>query len=208
MKNTEQKILDAATNLFTAKGFLATTTKEIAEAANVSEMTLFRKFSTKQNLLTCIINPIINNLRITLINQAEILDAHSFFYQLLDDRMDMISRNESLVRMIVIEKTLGNLGESLDFPLIIFNELNNAVKLHFVKNNLLADSETIVRILIGLLLTHVVFPISPPYYELPNSERKVLLDSMLHHIFPNDGSVHNALPTGSDPNVIKLAFHK
>lgn len=190
MKNTEQRILDAASNLFTTKGFLATTTKEIAENANVSEMTLFRKFSTKQNLLTCIINPIINNLGgTTLIHQAETLDTHAFFYQLLDNQMDMISRNESLVRMIVIEKTLGNLGESLNFPLIVFNELNNAVKLHFVKNNLLADSETIVRILIGLLLTHVVFPISPPYYELSNLERKILLDSMLRHILPNDGTV-------------------
>ena len=192
MKNTAQRILDAAINLFTEKGFLATTTKEIAEAANVSEMTLFRKFSSKQNLLTCIINPIIKiNLRKTLIHKAEILDTYSFFYQLLNDRMDIISRHTSLVRMMVIEKSHGNLGESFDFPLIIFNELNNAVKIHLVKNNLIADSETIVRILMGLLLTHIIFPISPPYHELPELERKRLLDSMLHHILPNDVSVHN-----------------
>ncbi len=149
-------------------------------------MTLFRKFSSKNNLLAYIVNPIVKiNLRKTLIPKAEKLDTYSFFYQLLNDRMDIISRHNSIVRMMIIEKSLGNLSESLDFPAIIFNELNNAVKVHFAKNNLTVDSETTVRILVGLLLTHIVFPISPPYHELPELEQKRLLNTMLHHILPN-----------------------
>ena len=48
--NTEDKILNAATVLFSQKGFTAVTTKEIAKKAGVSEMTLFRHFESKHNL--------------------------------------------------------------------------------------------------------------------------------------------------------------
>ena len=50
MKNTEEKILAAARSLFEEKGFAAATTNEIAEAAGVSQVTLFRHFETKRNL--------------------------------------------------------------------------------------------------------------------------------------------------------------
>jgi len=54
-----QSILDAALPLFAQKGFAATTTKEIAQAAGVSEALIFKHFPTKTSLyeaifLTCI----------------------------------------------------------------------------------------------------------------------------------------------------------
>lgn len=48
---TETIILEAALKLFASRGYDATTTRAIAEAASVNEVTLFRKFETKQNLL-------------------------------------------------------------------------------------------------------------------------------------------------------------
>lgn len=54
-----QAILDAALPLFAGKGFAATTTKEIAQAAGVSEALIFKHFPSKVSLyealvLTCI----------------------------------------------------------------------------------------------------------------------------------------------------------
>jgi AcrR family transcriptional regulator len=51
MKDTEQKILDAAVKVFSSDGYAGATTRKIAQEANVTEVTLFRKFQSKENLL-------------------------------------------------------------------------------------------------------------------------------------------------------------
>ena len=49
MDDTSQKIIDAAMTLIRDKGYVATTTKEIAKNAGVNECTLFRKFKSKKD---------------------------------------------------------------------------------------------------------------------------------------------------------------
>ena len=49
--NAEQRILDAALKVFASEGYTGATTRRIAEEANVAEVTLFRKFKSKENLL-------------------------------------------------------------------------------------------------------------------------------------------------------------
>ncbi len=51
MNHTEQKILDAALHVFASEGYAGATTRRIAQEANVTEVTLFRKFQSKENLL-------------------------------------------------------------------------------------------------------------------------------------------------------------
>jgi len=51
MEDTEQRILDAALKVFASEGYTGATTRRIAEEANVAEVTLFRKFQSKENLL-------------------------------------------------------------------------------------------------------------------------------------------------------------
>jgi AcrR family transcriptional regulator len=50
------QILQVAVSLFSQKGFGGTTTKEIAQAAGVSEAMVFRHFATKQELYTAILD--------------------------------------------------------------------------------------------------------------------------------------------------------
>lgn len=50
MKETHERILKAAVDLFSTSGYAATTTKDIASKANISEVTLFRHFDSKRNL--------------------------------------------------------------------------------------------------------------------------------------------------------------
>jgi AcrR family transcriptional regulator len=49
-KDTRSKIMQAASDLFTTKGYAGTTTRAIADSAGVNEVTLFRHFGTKENL--------------------------------------------------------------------------------------------------------------------------------------------------------------
>ena len=51
MDETSQKIVDAAMSLIRDKGYVATTTKDIAREAGVNECTLFRKFKDKKDIV-------------------------------------------------------------------------------------------------------------------------------------------------------------
>lgn len=51
MDETSQKIIDAAMSLVRDKGYVATTTKDIAREAGVNECTLFRKFQSKKDIV-------------------------------------------------------------------------------------------------------------------------------------------------------------
>ncbi|MGK7877706.1 MAG: TetR family transcriptional regulator [Xenococcaceae cyanobacterium] len=53
--STRARLIKAALELFTSQGFTETTTRQIAELAQVNEVTLFRQFGNKQGLLLAVI---------------------------------------------------------------------------------------------------------------------------------------------------------
>lgn len=55
-QSTSEKLLLAAIELMSEKGYDGTTTKEIARSAGVNELTLFRHFGTKQKLIEAAFN--------------------------------------------------------------------------------------------------------------------------------------------------------
>jgi len=55
-QNRKLQILSVAVRLFSQRGFVGTTTKEIAQAAGVSEAMVFRHFATKQELYSAILD--------------------------------------------------------------------------------------------------------------------------------------------------------
>jgi len=55
-RNTRERLLEAGLKIFSEKGFLGATTKEIAKEAGVAEVTLFRHFRSKENLFAETIN--------------------------------------------------------------------------------------------------------------------------------------------------------
>jgi AcrR family transcriptional regulator len=55
---TATKVVEAASRLFAERGYQATTTRVIAEAAGVNEVTLFRTFGNKQGVLRAILQEV------------------------------------------------------------------------------------------------------------------------------------------------------
>ena len=53
--DTRQRILQTAAQVFAEKGYARATTRALAAAAGVNEVTLFRHFGTKQNLFAAVI---------------------------------------------------------------------------------------------------------------------------------------------------------
>ncbi len=67
--DTHKRILDAAQAVFAEEGWLGATTQQIARAAEVNEVTLFRHFGTKKALFGALIGRFIEGRR-ELIDQA------------------------------------------------------------------------------------------------------------------------------------------
>lgn len=53
--STRQRLLDAAAQVFAREGLAGSTTREIARAAGVNEVTLFRHFHTKEGLIAAVV---------------------------------------------------------------------------------------------------------------------------------------------------------
>ena len=58
-EDRRKQILNSALDVFVEKGYNGTTTQDIAKSSNVSEVTLFRYFSSKQEIYMEAIEPII-----------------------------------------------------------------------------------------------------------------------------------------------------
>jgi AcrR family transcriptional regulator len=100
IRTVEERILDAAMIVFSENGFKGATTIKIAKEAGVNEITIFRKFKSKENLLKAVIE---KKLSETLARLDHILCEEKSadvevciktlaisLNQFLDERMDFI----------------------------------------------------------------------------------------------------------------------
>ena len=111
-KDTRTKILDAALELFSEKGFKATTTKAIAEKAEINEVTLFRNFESKEKLFLAIIDREtmirLNIIQMELEPSENIVDELAMIGSFMAKNM---VKKASFFRLMVLEVNL--------YPLIL-----------------------------------------------------------------------------------------
>ena len=104
-RGTKERILEAATTLIVDNGYKETTTKDIAAAAGVSEMSVFRHYGSKQAILADIIRhysfeyPIENGLREQLTWELEhdlvLLARMQYDFNLRNEKAILIRFKES-----------------------------------------------------------------------------------------------------------------
>ncbi len=105
MENTHEKIIAAARELFEKNGFAATTTKEIADLAGVSEVTLFRHFTTKRALFEETLHSCIHLYKVDeYIEQNAAYDLEIDLRNIARNMMETYSNNAPLLRMIMRDK--------------------------------------------------------------------------------------------------------
>jgi AcrR family transcriptional regulator len=104
--NTKERLLGATMKLVSKKGYLGATTREIAQEAGVSEITLFRHFGSKEKLF------------------EGMLGRYTFLPHLkeLRGRLDELPYEEAL--QIVATRFLLTLKERKSFIKIMFSEVN------------------------------------------------------------------------------------
>jgi AcrR family transcriptional regulator len=98
------KILAAASGLFAEKGFHRTTTKEIAEAADVAEGTLYNYFDNKNELLLEIINRLGETQgKLSTQDGTVFHDPRQFFFSMLQSRQVTSEQNTAMQQAIMSE---------------------------------------------------------------------------------------------------------
>lgn len=101
---TRDRLLQAAITVFSTEGYVGATTREIAQLAEVSEVTLFRHFQSKEQLLKAVAQHMTALRTEALAHQAEWtydLRRDLLHYAQLHD--DMLEEYEALVRMFIGE---------------------------------------------------------------------------------------------------------
>ncbi|MGL4737779.1 MAG: TetR/AcrR family transcriptional regulator [Cellulosilyticaceae bacterium] len=96
-------ILDAALELFSAKGYTATTTLEIAQKAHTTEKTLFKYFPTKQILFNHIFYPCLMNMLEQPAPIATLPDdtLYHILHTLFTEKIALSDENPELFKLLI-----------------------------------------------------------------------------------------------------------
>ena len=104
---TSQKIMDSALKLFARYGYKGASAKAIAVDAGFNELTLFRKFKTKKNLLDAVIDQNTEKFKIEyfeLIVDEDFDDPRKFLNSTIRKIAKITDDNIEYLRLTVFEK--------------------------------------------------------------------------------------------------------
>ena len=106
----EIRIINAAINIFSEKGFEATRTREIAVRAGIAEGTIFRYFPTKDAILERMVPLLIRVMMPRLAGPIErIIKDHAtdtvenILHEIITDRLRMIRANGKFIKSVLPE---------------------------------------------------------------------------------------------------------
>ena len=99
-----EHILDAAANLFAERGFHRTTTRDIAEAADVAEGTLYNYFASKDDLLMGIMRKLSASLDTSDgKGPSHPGDAREYLHSLMHNRAGFMKENTAMLQALLSE---------------------------------------------------------------------------------------------------------
>ena len=112
MKDTRNNILSAARELFEKRGFAAATTKDIAELAGVSEVTLFRHFPTKRALFNETLHSCLHPYTLEeYLKNGVTYDLKHDLKHIARETRDNFRKNAPMIRMIMRDKIRDSVPE-------------------------------------------------------------------------------------------------
>ena len=110
LTDKQKKILLAAIDTFSEKGYAATSTNEIAKKAGVAEGTIFRHYKTKKELLVSIVTPLISKVFGPFIVRDfhKVLDqpyenAEDFIRATIENRREVFKKLLPVIKIIMQE---------------------------------------------------------------------------------------------------------
>ncbi|WNS77678.1 TetR/AcrR family transcriptional regulator [Bacillus sp. DTU_2020_1000418_1_SI_GHA_SEK_038] len=110
LTDKQKKIILAAIDSFSEKGYAATSTSEIAKKAGVAEGTIFRHYKTKKDLLLGIVAPTMAKLLAPFVikDLYKVLDTkyenfEDFLRAMIENRVAFAKKNMPLLKILIQE---------------------------------------------------------------------------------------------------------
>jgi len=157
-EDRKKQIIESAMNVFKEKGFKGTTTAEIAEAAKITEVTLFRYFSSKQEVYLEGVKPFIVKTLEEVVEISSNLNPKERLQAILLNRITFISENYETIKLILNESPeLSGMGGDLSIEIrkIIEKSISQAP----IRVEMRPQA---VRMIMGSLLSFLYMPEKNP----------------------------------------------
>ncbi|CAM3628236.1 TetR/AcrR family transcriptional regulator [Cytobacillus oceanisediminis] len=110
LTDKQKKIIIAAVESFSEKGYAATSTSEIAKKAGVAEGTIFRHYKTKKDLLMGIVSPMMAKLIAPFVikDLYKVIDHkyeryEDFLRAMMENRIAFLKNNMPLLKILIQE---------------------------------------------------------------------------------------------------------
>ena len=135
-EDAKSRILEAALDLFSDRGFYATTTRKIAQKAGVNEVTLFRHFNNKMTLFNEVLNRI-RGLGFDSKNYRRFeIDPEDTIRLAVENTFEIFENNPREIRLVILaflervggfeeEFVVKNTDEAITFLANAFRELQD-----------------------------------------------------------------------------------
>jgi AcrR family transcriptional regulator len=101
--DTRQRILEAAAQVFAEQGYARATTRALAAAAGVNEVTLFRRFGSKQNLFAAVIDEYAASAMATTFEAQLTGEYHQDLLMMGNHLMQLLLERGDAVRLMLCE---------------------------------------------------------------------------------------------------------
>ncbi len=182
---TRQQILDAAAQVYAEAGFRGATTRRIAEVAGVNEVTLFRLFGSKANLIDEVILSCRQGEQFPLAEQPADPEAELTAWAAVSHAF-MVERR-GMLRSAVAElhEHPEHSADAADHPIASFRELRAYVdRLHTAgRVPSTRDANTACTMLLGTLFTDALHrdmmpSMFPPATEAPRAYVRLFLRAL------------------------------
>ena len=161
-EETRTRILAAAREVFARKGSRGTTTREVADQANVNEATLFRHFGTKVALLQAMLDwyagPSEGGPLSFLDEREGTLEER--LQRMGHAAVDAIRKKQDLIRVSMAEEESNPDGCSLTWrgPVHAQALLAGFMRRHIAAGELRGDPEHLARLFMSLFFAYVMCP--------------------------------------------------
>lgn len=197
MTDKQRSILQAAVEIFSEKGYSATSTSEIAQKAGVAEGTIFRHYKTKKDLLLSIVAPLMGKMIAPLLMKdfSKVLNQDYSRYEdlvraVLVNRIKFARNNMPLIKIMLHEVPLHpELQEQLkkNVSEIVIQRVSKVVVRFQEEGQIIAlPPVRVMRLTASVLLGFVIarFIIVPEYQWDDEEEIEACIQFILYGLTP------------------------
>ena len=147
--DTKDRILASAKKLFIRQGYRGTSTRQIAQDAGISEMTLFRHFPAKEHVFRDVIQPLVSFFE--ALRLKEYSNPKALIRQMLENRLSFLYEEGDLVRLVLMESyqtslSFNPIAETADRIRRLLDSIDKS------------KGDLYLRLIMGFILTCIFLP--------------------------------------------------